>query len=538
MNRREVHSTRDRPDSSVSTLRESTLKSNPYELEALLSDRFVLTWRQAALIGWVCTLLVLISYAPLAHHTTWLLASRGEAILTTGHLPHTDVTQSLAEGLSTWETSWLSSVFWALVARQSLEAVSWTTTVLAGVSLIALTSLLWWRTRNALLTGIGITGFALMTWTTLNVGSAILLVLPLWIALVAVQSSQTFANVSLPSCMLTLGMVLLWANLDSSVFVAIGLLAIVLLGNTVTWLSEHGGDVKSLFADRGFQLSAVTLELALLSTLATPLGTSLWSASFQELTLAGAPLSLTTLPGLLWLLTIVGGAIVLRKLSERLPWSEVFLFGGFATACLLSGATIIWFAPLAILVLTARLQTALQLTPDKSPVDIESNNQQEGKPPLLKFAFTLSAILFCWIAFAISPLSRPVLGGEARTVSQLFAETTPVVAVRYFREHPVTGIVYAPLGWSDLLQSHQGARAKVFATSSFRNLPQQAKFDFNRLAHGDSSWESIADRYAIDAFLVDKAAQPTLVDALTGDNANWQTVHENDLFLIVRRRGA
>lgn len=523
----------------MSTLRESTLKSNHYELEALLSDRFVLTWRQTAVVGLVCMLLVLLSYAPLAHHTTWLLASRGEAILSTGQLPHYDVTQTLAAGLSTVEPSWLSSIFWAIVARQSLEAVSWAVTMLAGISLITLAYLLWQRTHNALLTGLGILGFALMTWASLNLGSALLLVLPLWIALVAIQSSKSLNDVRLPSCVITLGIVLLWANLDSSVFIALGLLTLVFLGNTITWLNEHQGNLKGLLADRGFQLSAVTLELALLSTLITPLGTNLWAASFQEFNLAGDPLSITTLPGIAWLLLIVCGAIVLRKHSEPLPWSDALAVGGFAIACLFSGATVVWFAPLAVLVLLPRLQTALQLPADTLQTETDPNEpHQEAKPPLLKFAFTLSAVLLCWVAFAISPLSRPVLGGEARTVSQLFAETTPVAAVRYFREHPVEGFVYAPLGWSDLLQSRQGARAKVFATSSFQNLPQQAKFDFNRLAHGDSAWEAIADRYAIDAFLVDKTVQPTLADALTGDNASWQTVHENDLYLIVRRRGA
>lgn len=523
----------------MSTLRESTLKSNHYELEALLSDRFVLTWRQTAVVGLVCALLVLLSYAPLAHHTTWLLASRGEAILSTGRLPQHDVTQSLAAGLSTQETSWLSSIFWAVVARQSLEAVSWTVTVIAGTSLITVAYLLWQRTRNALLTGLGILGFALLAWSSLNVGSSLLLVLPLWIALVAVQSSKSLADVRLPSCLLTLGIVLLWANLDSSVFVAIGLLTLVVLGNTSTWLHEHRGNVKGLLANRGFQLSVVTLELALLATLVTPLGTNLWTASFQEFKFASDPLSVTTLPGLVWLLVIVGGAIVLRKHSESLPWSDVLAVGGFAIACLISGTTIIWFAPLAVLVLLPRLQTALQIPADTLQTKGNPNEpHQEAKPPLLKFAFTLSAVLLCWVAFAISPLSRPVLGGEARTVSQLFAETTPVAAVRYFREHPVEGLVYAPLGWSDLLQSRQGARANVFATSSFQNLPQQAKFDFNRLAHGDSAWESIADRYAIDAFLIDKAAQPMLADALTSENASWQTIEQNDLFLIVRRRGA
>ena len=523
----------------MSTLPESTLETNRYELEALLSDRFVLSWRQTAMVGLVCALLVLISFTPLAHHTTWLLASRGEAILRQGTLPTADVTQPLSQGLTSHETSWLSSIIWALVARHSLEAVSWVISLIAGCSLIAMAMLLWRRTQNSLLTVSGTILFATMTWGTLSLGSAELLAFPLWIGLVAWQTRGWSTQTSFSGAATTLGIVVLWANLDASVIVGVAYLATIVLGNILRLLLREKGDLRSLLRDRDIRFAVIMCELAVLATLITPIGFSLWTESSSRLVIDHVPLSLTSLGGVAWLLIILGIGVVLRTHAGRLPWAELLPCVAFAVACLVSGGMIAWFAPLAILVLMPWLQTTLNISADPpavTPNEIE--DAEPAKAPLLKFAYTLTAVLLCWIAFAVSPLSRPVLGGQPRGVSQLFDNTTPVIAIRYFREHPVEGLVFAPANWGDLLQSQQGSRADVFATTTLENLPQQARFDYNRILRGDSSWESAADRYHIDAFLVDKKSQPVLADAVRGDNAHWQIVHEDDLSLILRRRGA
>ncbi|PQO42156.1 hypothetical protein [Blastopirellula marina] len=523
----------------MSTLPESTLETNRYELEALLSDRFVLSWRQTAVVGLVCALLVLVSFTPVAHHTTWLLASRGEAILAQGHLPETDVTQPLSQGLTSHETSWLSSIFWALVARQSLEAVSFAVSLLAGCSLVAMAMLLWRRTCNSLLTAVGMILFATMAWAALSLGSETILVLPLWIGLIALQSREAAKQPRLSDSFLTVAFIVLWANLEASVVVGVVYLSAVCFGKVVQAFVQEAGNLDAVLRRRDIRFGVTTLELAILGTLVTPLGLSLWTERFSSLAFESTPLNLASPGGLAWLLTMLGASIVLRMHSGHLRWAELLPFAAFAVACLVSGGMIAWFAPLAVLVLMPLLQFALQISPDPPAVDGEVVVESEpARAPLLKFAYTLTAVLLCWIAFAISPLSRPVLGGQPRGVSQLFDETTPVFAIRYFREHPVEGLVYAPAAWGDLLQSRQGARVNVFATTALENLPQQARFDYNRISRGENSWESAADRYHIDAFLVDKQSQRVLADAVRGDNAHWQIVHEDDLSLILRRRGA
>lgn len=489
-----------------------------------------------SVVGLVCLLFVLLSFTPLASHTTWLLAQRGEAILTEGHLPTSDVTQSLAQGISYRETSWLSSVFWAVIARQSLEAVSWATTLLATVSLVLLSVSLWQATRNSLLTGLGILWFALFTWSALGLGSSLLLVLPLWIGLILLTLKNS-SDGTLVRSGVTVAIVALWANLDASVFAGIGFLAVAWVGNSAKTLAENNFQWKKLLHDRSFQMAAVTLELSLLATLLTPLGIGLWTDLFQSWSLRQAPLDVTSTAGLCWMTAVVLLGVFLRKHQGALPLAEVLTIAIFGLLALTMASYVVWFAPLAALVLIPRVQSALGIHADPAPAQAEVSEDAEAKPPALRFAYSLGAVLLCWIAFAISPLSQAVLGGQPRTIGQLFDNATPVAATRYLRENPVDGIVFAPATWGDLLQSRQGGQADVFATTSMSNLPQQAKYDYNKLNRGEAIWQGITERYAINALVIDKKNQPALLETVRSGHENWQVAYEDDLSLILRRSG-
>lgn len=489
-----------------------------------------------SVVGLVCFLFVLLSFTPLTSHTTWLFAARGDAILTNGQLPSMDVTQHLSEGIAYRETSWLSSIFWAIVARQSLEAVSWTTTLLSTISIVLVSVSLWQATRNSLLTGLGILWFALFAWSSLGLGSSLLLVLPLWIGLI-VLTLRGNTNISLLQSGVTVAIVLLWANLDATVFGAIAFLAAVWLGNSVATLARNGFQWKKLLQDRNFRIAAVTLELSLLATLLTPLGTALWTDLFQSLTLRHVPLEITSTAGLCWLLAIVLLGVFLRKHQGPLPVAEVLTISIFGVLSLGSASQIVWFAPLVVLVLIPRIQTAFAMPSEPAPLAAAEEDKSEAKPPMLRFAYSLGAVLLCWIAFAISPLSQAVLGGQPRSIGQLFDNTTPVAAIRYLRENPTDGLVFAPAAWGDLLQSSQGGQVDVFATTSLTYLPQQAKYDYNKLNRGELTWDGIADRYAISTFVIDKKNQSNLLETVLSDKHNWQVAFEDDLSLVLRRSG-
>ena len=523
----------------MSTLQETALETRYDELEAVFSDRLALSWRQCAVVGFACLLFVLISYTPLAPSTTWLLASRGEAILASGSLPQVDVTQPLSQGLPYRETSWLSSVFWALVSRQSLEAVSWAITLLAALSLGASAAIVATATRNSLLTAVGLGWLALLLWPQWSQGTPLLLTLPVWLLLVCVQITYVDKFPAWGRAAITVALIALWANLDASVW--IGLVLVALDWGTVageTFRRTH--DWRSPWRDREFRFATLTLEFSLLATLFTPLGVGLWTGYWEQIAAIHrntAPLAVVSLAGLGWLIALVVIGVILRKHPGTLPWHELAPAILLALGSLVYAPLLAWFAPLAVVVLLPRLQQACGWSEDPAAVPATPQPADTADRPLLKFAYTLTAALLCWIAFALSPLSQPLLGGQPRGVSQLFDRSTPVAAVRYLRENPVPGLVFAPAAWGDLLQSKQGATADVFATTQKNSLPQQVIFDYGRLTRGEVHWETTAERYGIDALVIDKQTQPMLLEAVGEGNENWQVVLNDEQALVVRRRG-
>lgn len=522
----------------LSTLQESALETRYQELEAVLGDRFALSWRQCAVVGLACLLFVLISHTPLAPSSTWLLASRGEAILASGTLPQVDPTQPLSQGVAFRESSWLSSVFWAVVARQSLEAVSWTITLLGTVSLGMCAWLLWRSTRNAALVGAGLLWLAMLLWPQWSQGTPVLLVLPMWVLLIHVQTRPTGNSIPWGRLAVTVALLLLWANFDASVLVGVAYLAVRWAACIVTKLQSDSSNWRALLHDPELRFATLTLELSILATLFTPLGVGLWTGYWGHVSasaMTGSPLSMASLAGLLWMVSALVFAVVLRKHQGPLPWKELAPAIVLGWAALLHAPLLVWFAPLAVLALLPQLQQACGIAEDPAPVPTESADT--ASRPLLKFAYTLAAVLLCWIAFALSPLSQPLLGGQGRTVSQLFDGTTPVAAVRYLRENPVPGLVFAPAPWADLLQSRQGAAARVFATTQARSLPQQVNFDYGRLSRGETQWETTASRYGIDALVIDKQTQPMLAEAVGEGNTDWRVVLNDERALVLRRRG-
>ncbi|GAA4439330.1 hypothetical protein GCM10023155_42420 [Bremerella cremea] len=520
---------------ALSTLRETTIDTDQYELESLLSGRFVLSWRQMSVVGVVCALFLLISFTPLTSHTTWSLATRGEAILATGSLPTADVTQSLSQGLPVHETAWLSSISWALIARQSFEAITWATTILASISLITIAVSLWLRTRNSLFTGAGILWFAVFAWGSLGLGSATLLVLPLWITLILLTLKDRWAP-SIMTAIVQVALIVLWANFDASVFVGVGFLVCVAIGNAVQLLVEHHFQSKPLLADRRFQISLITAEIAIVATLFTPLGTGLWTDLWQNFSIMGTLLDFITPIGACWVVLFAAIGILIAKRSDNRVLVESGAVAVFGLLALLAADMIVWLGPLAALVLIPRLQQALSIGAD--PVAAPSMEEPDGKPPVLRFAYSLGAVLLIWIVFALSPLSGSLLGREPRAIGNLFKQEVPLAATAYLRKNPVEGRVFAPAIWGDLLRSEYGGQADVFATSSMKNLPQQAKYDYNRITRGESIWQEASQRYNIDALVVDKTTQSAMLETIREPNENWHVGFEDDRSLVLRRNGS
>ena len=136
-----------------------------------------------------------------------------------------------------------------------------------------------------------------------------------------------------------------------------------------------------------------------------------------------------------------------------------------------------------------------------------------------------------WTAFAFSPLSRPVLCGAARPVSQLLGGATPRSTVDFFRQNPPATIVWAPSWWGGWLTWAGGERVNVIATSQVHLLPISTQRDYLRVAQAHYGWQKTLDRLGISTIVVDREQQPTLASAAR-KASDWQLVFEDEQALI------
>ena len=151
------------------------------------------------------------------------------------------------------------------------------------------------------------------------------------------------------------------------------------------------------------------------------------------------------------------------------------------------------------------------------------------------FRFTMLSLLIAWTAFALSPLSRPMLGGTARPVTHLLSSATPQSAAEYLRQHTPDTTIWAPTWWGGWLSWAGGGHVQVIATSQAHRLPISTQRDYLRIAQAHSGWQSTLDRLGISTIVVDRQQQPVLA-AAAQKASDWRRVFEDEQALIFQQR--
>lgn len=532
-------------------MQEDTLHEPAADLAPVLSERCILTWRQAALCGLLGVLFLLVAYLPLSHHSVakysvWVHLARGEAILNQGTLPTVDPVSSLSAGLAYVETSWLANTLLAWVASVSLHHLALLVTVVTASTILLLAGNAWHQTRNtAVVAGVAILGLLGMSADLTSAGPRMFAGLLFVLLLLADNRRAT----SWMTWLATPLIVLLWANLDATT-VGIPLLYLTLKAVGAAfdgWQSRETSllPAKTTNERRGLTppLGALFLaELALLVTLATPLGARLWWELLGQLqTTASALASGTTWiwaspAGVAMAALLLLAAVALRTSRLTLTATQLLPLAGLGLLALAQPAAVLWCTPLALLVLLPHLKSGLNIQADPA-VDQSATSAEEAQRPL-RFAYSMVAVLVVWTTFAFSPHSHFLLGNSPRTERQLLDQQTPLGAVDYLRANPVDGLVWAPAPWGDFLQAKQGAAASVYTGSAMENLPQQARFDYGKLLRGENGWETIADRYDIDCLVLDKRAQRAFVESTASPVEGWVVSYQDEKSLVLRRRDA
>lgn len=531
--------------------------------EPVLGDRFVLAWPHFMVTLWFAGLFLLLSHLPLFHTEVWGHVTVGNSILQSQSLVVEEPVLSLAEGMPFVNSAWLSQVIMAAAdniggpfALSGLSAVSQVITlILFGVAVYLRTG----KKRYVLAASV----FAvIVSWGLLSVlrpqvfggicfASLLLMVamLPQWNCFASKSESKKGVMplwfwIAVPL------LFVLWVNLDISFVAGLAVLACLAVGRLIDVWRKTGSLLAPLL-DQQTRSLFLLAELAALATLANPLGWNLWgyavgtgANSFFKLAGGWRPLALASWVGVgfaaIWLVAL----LCLRSSKSPIRGYEILLMAVFSVAVACNALFIFWLPIVAGFVLLPRVHETLDSFGinswawvqwlEKSAIPAKASEGTSDKKPL-RFAFTLCSVLVVWIAFALSPISTPLLGGgEKATVK--YNSQTPVGAAKFLSENVPAKLVWAPSAWGDFLHRETDAKPGYFANSNIRILPPQAQLDYAQIHRAAPTTQRLLNRYDVGVVVVDVARQRDLNTTLNAATKDWRIAYEDEQAAIYVRR--
>lgn len=166
----------------------------------------------------------------------------------------------------------------------------------------------------------------------------------------------------------------------------------------------------------------------------------------------------------------------------------------------------------------------------------DSPEESAAKP--FQFAYSLAAVLVIWVAFALSPLATPLLGGKPRPLNRIYSPNTPHAIAEFLRGQSPKGLVWCPEEWGDWLRWNGPAGIKVAVNSNASILPRIVRQDYAQVARADGAWTRTLDRYGVEYLAVDKQTQQRLADSVQSTLESWTVVYEDESALVARRKEA
>lgn len=536
-------------------------------------------------------LFLYFNYLPLFHTDLWGHVAFGEWILQHRALPTEDPWQPLAAGMRLVDSSWLGQVVLAAIHKLVGPAGL---TVLFALLMAATYALL--ARAAVLITGYGWAGLACVVlvvaigWSRLmtlrpEVLGSVCFAAVLWLSVVidralrgdanvrtdrsqggeaptSIEQPQAARAVSIPIWIWVLLplVMMLWANMHGSFVCGLGMLA-CLVGGEIVDAAWRLRSPWAVLADARVRQWILVAELSAAATLVNPYGIDLWievlrfsaNENLRDIT-EWYPLVLASPTGLQFALAWLACLALVRISPLRIRAGEVLAWGLFSFLVATSLRMIGWFSMVASLLLMRHLGgtiaglLARRRAARRAAIRPEASQRAQtasdaalavdGPASLVATGhwYWCAATLFVvWVAFALSDLARPLLGGTPRSESKLYSRQTPIALAAWLRENPPKGQLFNPQWWGDWLAYRGPAGMKLFATTHVHLIPPRVYRDYTRIATLRDGWDETLARYNVTTVIVDKQLMQPLLATMRQKNG-WALRYEDDLAAVFVRQ--
>lgn len=346
-----------------------------------------------------------------------------------------------------------------------------------------------------------------------------------------------------------------WANTHGSFPVGLAVLGATALGYS---LERWFGGVER---GAGLRLWAA-LGLAVVATCANPYGPGLlpYVAQFRHVAALEdiaewRPMTLGTLSGGLFAVSLIASAVLLRISPRRVSLSEAFIALGLGVLAVSSMRMLTWWAlawpwlaaPHAAAAWNAwkvRNRKALGNPPAATTDDVEpslphdeaghvgSGEDENDEPPVpLR---TLLAVAVVFIALIWSPPTHALLSGQSRPEASVLGRATPRKAAAWLVENHVAGRVFCPMDWgSYFIWKTEGRVAPLVHTHVPLTTPEVWN-DYLQIARAELGWRIRLERYRLDYLIMDRAREGRLIRSVASE-PEWLIVYEDDQAVVAAR---
>ena len=471
------------------------------------------------------------SNRPLGQTDNWGHLVYGRAIWQMQSLPTMEPLLPLAKGMPVVDTAWLSQLIgFGVMSWQGVAGLRG----LCAACIAACVALLAWcsyrSSRNGSIAAYAVLTFLVVAWESLAVIHMQLIGLVCFVAMLARFTGRR-AHVS--DWLLVPVLFAVWANTHASFVMGLYLLLCFAAGRALDVL-RRTGSLKLTVCDDRVRRNFLLLELAAVAVLLNPYGSGLYAEvvsfcsnpNLRELT-EWRPLSLQTFSGQMFVFVAVLLAMIYRWTPRRVRAWEVLALVGLGVASMWSHGNLIWWAPVAALLVAKHAYAALRARQHLPFIP-------EPAPRSVLWSFVMVGVL--GLCFMYSPLGGKLLAGKEVELNRAVSADTPIAAADYLKSNPPQGLVFNVHEWGDYLQWAGPPGIELFVNSHVHLVPLDVWQRYLQVLDQRGNWEEVLDRFAVNVIVLDTPRHGALVFKLKRQTEVWKLAFEQDGQVVFVRR--
>ncbi len=487
-------------------------------------------WALAVIVG----VFAFVNTHPIRPHDFWWHIAAGRQILQTGVIPKVDVyslTQSGQPYLS-YQTYWLAEILLFLIYNLGgAILVVLAQTFIITVTYALLLGLGWRQTHQLRAAAFGTLFAAVLGFDNWNVRPQTFTYLLGTLILVGIYEYRRTGRkawmIVFPLAML------LWVNIHGSFPIGLALLGLWLIDEGILALSK-GNSQPLLERFKPAVPAGTAFALGGLACLLNPRGLGVLSylsvmannPVVQQYATEWAPSTFETLAGSIFLISLMGTAVVLAVSPKRPGLYQLLCFLVLGMLGLKFTRGIVWFGIGMAPVMADHLAAILEKVGYRSAASPPAPGMQRIN--------TLFASLLIFLAFLSLPWFKDYLPLSSQKAGLISSET-PVAATEYLLANHLPGSLYHDMSFGSYLIWAAQPEYPVFVDSRLELYPVQIWNEYLTIASGSYPYKALLEKYHFQTLMLSKQNQAGLIRELQ-DSDSWTLVYEDANVLLYTRQ--